>query len=492
VDDEQPPPQRPTSPALRHAPLRRWSPYTAQEYREVRGFLSVFTSFPYLTVGTIAVLVCIYAVQLALGWPMSWLLPSTENLVDELFVLRLGESLGWLSAPAVLDNGEYWRLVSSTLLHGSNLHVAGNCAVLYMFGRNVENGIGRAAYLVTFVGAGALGAAMSTVLLGHESLGASGAVLGMLGASLAFGRRYRQRLPHPLRDYFGIDMWMVVLLVTLLSLLPMVDWAGHLGGFLWGLVVGASWPARMYSEASDGEGRALRLALAVAAIGCVAATMGVMGQRTMEIQAFLPDNELRALRYAVESDEVEQQLAIAERLAEAYPASPKVQMIRASVLVTAGRWDEAADQLRIVEQEWPMVVDAEPYFDNDLAWSLFMGRPDDPEAISEGLERVRRNLGRDRENHAMQNTLAYGLYLDGQFRQADRALSEAMTGASPEERGSDVFLDVLIQLALERPQEALDRYGEAVAQHPDGEFRGKAEAKLAELKMLDPKPDNGL
>ena len=59
----------------------------------------------------------------------------------------------------------------------------------------------------------------------------------MLGVCLAFGFRYRSRIPSALRDYFGLDMWVFVLLVAAFSALPMVDWAGHLGGFLWGLIV---------------------------------------------------------------------------------------------------------------------------------------------------------------------------------------------------------------------------------------------------------------
>lgn len=484
VDDQQPASEQPAVRAIRHAPLRRWSPGTAEERSAARGFLVSLLAFPYVTVGTIAFLGWVYAVQLFLGWPMAWLFPNSVDLVDQLFILRLGECLGWLSPTAVLEDGEYWRLISATLLHASNLHVIGNCWMLYLFGRNVENGIGRSAFIVTYVGAGVVGALFSVALLGQESLGASGAVLGMLGATLAFGRRYRQQIPKPLRDYFGLDLWVIVGLIGLLSLLPMVDWAGHLGGFLWGLGVGALWPAQLYSEGRDDLGHPLRVALAALCLVAVVATLGVMAQRSLEVQGFLPDSELRALRYAVDEGQVDTQLEIAARLAESYPDHVGVQLIHASVLVSAGRWGEAADKLKAVENDWPGAARDEPYFDNDVAWSLFMGHPDDPEAVAEGLARVRRNLAQDRSNHAMQNTLAYGLYLDRQYRQADQALSEAMAAVKPEDRGSDVYLDVLIQLALKEPQEALRRYQAAMGLHPEGEFRGAAEEKLVEVGML--------
>jgi len=307
----------------------------------------------------------------------------------------------------------------------------------------------------------------------------------MLGATLSFGRRYRESIPRPLRDYFGVDMWAIVVLVALLSLLPMVDWAGHLGGFLWGLAVGAVWPSRLYIVSSAGGGVFLRSGLAVVAVLCVVATVSVMAQRSLLLDENLPDEELRALRYAMEEEGVEKQLEISTRLAETYHDHAWVQVIHGTVLMQNELWNEAANQLRDVETNWPEYVAAEPYFDNDLAWALFRGHSDDADSIAEGLVRVRRNLAMDRTNPAMQNTLAYGLYLDGQYRQADRALSAAMAAVTAEERGSDVYLDVMIQLALQRYKLAKERYRQALESFPEGEFRAEAESALIEAGLLE-------
>ena len=480
---EQPPPHgfRTT-----HAPLRRWNPNTDQERREARAFLAELLSFPYLCAGTIALLIWCYVVQLFLGWPFAALFPSSSDLVSQLSILRLGEGLGWLSTEAVFDQGQYWRLLSSTLLHASVAHVFGNSWMLYLFGRNVENGIGRTAFVVIYIGAGAVGALFSLLLVGHESLGASGAVLGMLGATLSFGRRYRSSIPRALRDYFGIEMWAVVVLVALLSLLPMVDWAGHLGGFLWGCLVGALWPSRLYSAPAQGGSGFFRIVLAGLCVLALGVSLGVMGQRTYSLDDKLPDEELRALQYAVEEEGVERQLEIASRLAQTYQDHAWVQVIYASTLMSAERWSEAAERMRHLEEAWPEYVAAEPYFDNDLAWALFRAHPDDPDAVSEGLKRVRRNLAKDRGNHAMQNTLAYGLYLDGQWPQAEAALAEAMAAASSAELGSDVYLDVMIQLALDREQKALERFHRALEGFPEGELRGEAEEQLLGAGLLEP------
>ena len=476
---------RPDGKARRHAPLRRWTPVTEGESRESRAFLAKLLAFPYLCVGTVVFLIWCYVVQLFLGWPFAGLFPNPSDLVDQLSILRLGDGLGWLSADAVLNEGQYWRLLSSTMLHASLLHIVGNCWMLFLFGRNVENGIGRLAFVVIYVGAGAMGALFSLLLVGQESLGASGAVLGMLGATVSFGRRYRASIPKPLRDYFGVDMWAIVIIVALLSLLPMVDWAGHLGGFLWGLALGALWPSRLYSPDPQGLRLFFRVGLAALALACMVSTLTIMGQRSLLLDEHLPDEELRALRYAMQEEGVEKQLEISTRLAETYREHAWVQVIHGTILMQNERWAEAVLQLRDVEDNWPEYVAAEPYFDNDLAWALFQGHPADAAAVAEGLQRVRRNLAADRGNHAMQNTLALGLYVDGQYRQAERALSAAMSAVPPEERGSDVYLDVMIQLAQKRREAALESYQRALASFPEGDFRADAETALIEAGLLE-------
>jgi tetratricopeptide (TPR) repeat protein len=225
------------------------------------------------------------------------------------------------------------------------------------------------------------------------------------------------------------------------------------------------------------------------ALACVFITVVVVGQRSLALDENLPDEELRALRYAMEEEGVGRQLEISTRLSEAYPEHAWVQVIHGTVLMRGERWSEAVLHLREVEEDWPEYVAAEPYFDNDVAWALFRGHPEDKASVTEGLRRVRRNLAADRSSHALQNTLALGLYLDGQYRQAERALSSAMTAAAAEERGSDVYLDVLIQLALERPAAARERYERAALSFPEGEFRAEAESALAEAGLLEPARD---
>jgi len=477
-----------------HAPLRRWNPLSEGERRDTRRFIHVLMAFPHVTVATIVLLAWCYFVQLFLEWPFFSFLPVGGELLSELRMEVLGRQLGWLDGRRVFNDavlaggdvtaGEYWRLLSSTLLHGSLFHVVANCLVLFMLGRIVENAYGRAPYLIAYVGAGITGALLSALVTGKQSLGASGAVLGMLGVCLAFGYRYRRQIPSSLRDYFNLDMWFFVVLIAAFSALPMVDWAGHLGGFLWGAIVGLLWPARIL----DGEpGPALRLAGVGASTLCLSlavVTMAVVATRIPSLDDVWPDRELRALEFAMNRGDLDTQLEIAERLEALFPDEPRIQLILASVLLEARQWATAAEIMRDIESEWPALARSQPYYDNDLAWSLFLAHPDDPRAIDEGLMRVRRNLKKSRDDHAMQNTLAFGLFLDGQLVAAEKEISLAMKGRSRSEREHDVFLHVRILLALGRYEEAVREYLEFVDDFPQGEFREAAESELTALGLL--------
>ena len=475
---DEPTPEPPRR-VVNHAPLRRWSPLTRQERAEARDFVERLVRRPWLTWAVVAVLVWFFLVQLVLGWPLYLLLPSGDALDEQLAMEFLGQRLGILTAEGVAA-GEIWRLVSATLLHGSLLHLVGNVAVLYMLGRLVENAYGRAAWLVTYVGAGASGAALSVVASGHDSLGASGAILGMLGAAVVFGVRYRGEIPKALRDFFGIDLWFFVVVVAALSLFPFVDWAGHLGGFLWGALVGLLWPARMVTGPPRALAQTLQSAAAGLATAALLATLVVVGQRITNLDEELPERDLRALRSAIEDDDVAAQVAVGERLRERYGELLGVQVLTRQVFIVAGRWDLAREAGEAVEARWPEVTERAEYWNNDSAWVLFRGFGEDPDAVKDGLVRVRKALQESPEEHAVRNTLALGLLLDGQADRAEEVLSELMKGASRDDAKDDVFMHVLALLELGRGPEALREYEAWAPDFPDAELRVEAEVALIE------------
>jgi len=136
---------------------------------------------------------------------------------------------GALYGPLVAD-GDWWRLVTYAFLHSGVLHIAFNVLMLWWFGRPLEALIGRGRFLGVFavsILAGAAGALI--VSPGTPSIGASGAVFGILGAGIVLERA---RIP-----VFGGAALVVVLINLALSfVLSNVTIGGHLGGLAGGVL----------------------------------------------------------------------------------------------------------------------------------------------------------------------------------------------------------------------------------------------------------------
>jgi membrane associated rhomboid family serine protease len=130
-------------------------------------------------------------------------------------------------------DGDYYRLLTAAFLHASILHIALNMYALYLFGPPVEAAIGRvrfaALYLVSALGGSALSYAFANPLI--PSLGASGAVFGLLGAYLVLNRKLG-------RDTSGVMALLVINFVFGL-IAPNIDWRAHLGGLITGSLCAA-------------------------------------------------------------------------------------------------------------------------------------------------------------------------------------------------------------------------------------------------------------
>jgi membrane associated rhomboid family serine protease len=437
--------------------------------------------FPYLTVSTVVFLTWAYVVQLVLSWPFTWLLPPSLPLESSLSE-SLGRHLGWLS-PAEVLAGEWWRLLSAAMLHGSVLHVFGNCFVLYILGRTVENAYGRSAFISIFVFSGMVGSGLSLVTGVEASLGASGAVLGLLGAALALGIRHRERIPRALLDYFRLDLWVFVILVAAMSALPFVDWAGHLGGFLAGLGIGMLWPPILLPGVQVGGGRILGKAVAGVAVALVLLTVFEVGLRVQTVSEETVVEDLRSLQAAVERDDKAAQRLIVLRIVENAPRG--AGDLWGMLLLDVGEYERALEILTDVEKRNPALANnPPPYWDNNLAWATFMAWGEQPQQVDAGLKRVRRALKEVGNDPVVRNTLAYGLYLDGQPRNAERVISEVMLSKPEEEHGSDIYIHILALLGMGESERAMTQYRSAREQFPKGDLREQAEQALRAEGLL--------
>ncbi|MEA2692165.1 MAG: rhomboid protease GluP [Acidobacteriota bacterium] len=179
--------------------------------------------------------------------------PATAALLAFIAVVFLGQQLdseqlllqlGADQARAVLADGQYWRLLSSMFLHGGWMHVLLNGWALFQIGALFELWLGAGRMLGTYFVTGIL-ASLTSVLWnqyrGHFlqlSVGASGAIFGIIGALIAFLARRRGRLNPAARSILSQLLFWAGINVFLLSNLGMIDNAAHIGGLVAGLAIG--------------------------------------------------------------------------------------------------------------------------------------------------------------------------------------------------------------------------------------------------------------
>jgi rhomboid protease GluP len=186
------------------------------------------TYAPRATLGLLAVIVAVFA------WEISTLaFTSRDGII----------AAGALVRARVLD-GEFWRIVSATFLHGGPDHMLSNGISLYILGMACEHAVGSRRLLTVFA-AGAIGGwALSLLTHPGPSVGASGAIFGIMGAVVVI--LYQQRDFFVIRDKrIGavIAVWAgYTLLIGFLQ--PMIDNAAHFGGLLAGAGAAVGLPLR--------------------------------------------------------------------------------------------------------------------------------------------------------------------------------------------------------------------------------------------------------
>lgn len=154
--------------------------------------------------------------------------------------LLKGETLTAAGAngPAAVAQAEYWRLVTSMFLHGGILHLALNGWALYQLGGLFEIWLGSLRLVAVYFASGIAGSLASVLWTERPSVGASGAIFGLLGALIAFLLRRHQALtPGAKSLLMQLVMWAAINVFFGFST-PGIDNAAHLGGFAAGLVLG--------------------------------------------------------------------------------------------------------------------------------------------------------------------------------------------------------------------------------------------------------------
>ncbi|PAV29063.1 rhomboid family intramembrane serine protease [Virgibacillus profundi] len=151
---------------------------------------------------------------------------SIENLIE----------FGAKYNPAIIERGEWWRVISSMFLHIGFLHLFMNMLAVYYLGSLVERIYGSWRFLIIYFLAGIGGGLASFAFSSHVSAGASGALFGLFGALLFFGVIHKK--------VFFQTMGKNILLLIGINIvfgftIPQIDMGAHLGGLIAGFIASA-------------------------------------------------------------------------------------------------------------------------------------------------------------------------------------------------------------------------------------------------------------
>jgi len=222
-----------------------------------RDDLMAATPSTFVTSALIASCVGVYALMVFGG--VSPMTPTADALL----------AWGGNDGLRVVLQHEYWRLPASVFLHGGLLHLAVNMWCLRSLGPLVERFYGNLGYACLYLAAGIGGAVASAATPpARVSVGASGAIFGILGALLAFLLLRRRAVPASVLAPLRSSALSFVVFNTLFgAIVPAIDQAAHMGGlatgFVVGLILAPKWPRR---ESARGIARTALLSLLAALI----------------------------------------------------------------------------------------------------------------------------------------------------------------------------------------------------------------------------------
>lgn len=185
--------------------------------KDAKKINSVFkNNFPMITYWLIAVNVILYVIPILFG--------QYNNLINNYSV--------W--GPAIRD-GQVYRLFTGIFLHGGIFHLLFNCYALYVIGAQVENFFGKFKFAIIYLVAGISGALFSVMFGGNSaSIGASGAIFGLMGALVYFGYHYRVYLGNVVKSQI---IPLIVLNLILGFSMSGIDNFAHIGGLIGGTLI---------------------------------------------------------------------------------------------------------------------------------------------------------------------------------------------------------------------------------------------------------------
>jgi rhomboid protease GluP len=288
---------------------------------------------PFASLGILVLLSLVFAIEMHHGAPEAPGTPSLQTLVE----------LGGIGRALVFEHGQWWRVFTAPLLHGSLSHLISNAIGLLLAGWLLEPLIGRAWYAaIFFIGAvaGSIGSLMASDIV--VSIGASGAIMALLAAVLVWCLPFEERKHGKRLRRTAVMMFVTALLPTAGG---HVDLGAHMGGAVAGGLLGflllIFWP-----ETEEHPGRA-QLATGIWIAGLTASLLAFaltavfpaphVGQKAQ--LSLIPPSEMPR--------NTEDGMARSAELVRRYPDDPRGHFLHAMTYLKLRELTEAQAEIRV-------------------------------------------------------------------------------------------------------------------------------------------------
>jgi membrane associated rhomboid family serine protease len=142
---------------------------------------------------------------------------------------------------AAVAAGEWWRIYTVVLLHGSITHILFNMWALWVLGPQIERGVGTGPFISLYLASAAVGGSFAYYLgsPGDVGVGASGAIFGLFGIWLSWALHRRGTMQG--RAILGQLGFLLLINAAIPFIFRNVSWQAHLGGLIAGFVIGEIW-----------------------------------------------------------------------------------------------------------------------------------------------------------------------------------------------------------------------------------------------------------
>ncbi|MBU3181810.1 rhomboid family intramembrane serine protease [Clostridium psychrophilum] len=181
---------------------------------------------PWITIGIIAINVIMYLVTayLSLVYAKGSIFNSDINVL-----IMLGAKVNNL-----ISQGQYYRFVSCMFLHGGIVHIGVNMYSLYAIGPMVERVYGKVKYIAIYFISGICASIFSYVFSTDVSIGASGAIFGLLGAVLILAIKSKEKTGS---GFIKSILSVICINIFIGATMPNIDNFAHVGGLLGGMLI---------------------------------------------------------------------------------------------------------------------------------------------------------------------------------------------------------------------------------------------------------------